>query len=85
MPRLSFGPVVEDPSTTVTGHGGATYLCPDLDTLDHHIAALYTKVTASRFGERVSGLWADIDRLLERRSWLTLTAVSTDPPRGADA
>lgn len=79
MPRLSFRPLFEDPTDTVTGSGGSTYACPDLETLDGHIARLHELATGTTFPERIAEFRADIDMLLDRRLWLLRTADCVDP------
>lgn len=81
MARLSFRPLFEDPTGSVTGSGGAIYPCPDLDTLDAHIANLHERATGTTFPERAAEFRADIDMLLDRRLWLISTADCADPRR----
>jgi hypothetical protein len=50
------------------------YDCPDVDTVDRHIARLrrrLAKLGAQR-PDITQACRADIDRLLDRRTWLTL-------------
>jgi hypothetical protein len=82
-----------DPLRIVHGTRNARYDCPDLAALDRHISRLRRHMTdlGSRMPEVADGCRADIDRLLDRRWWLTLPVVSaaTKPPvsagRRADA
>ena len=69
-----------DPLRIVDGTRNGRYDCPDLDTLDRHITRLRRRIAAG-------GTWspdvtavarADIDRLLDRRSWLTLPVVADE-------
>ena len=82
-----FAPVQSlDPLRLVHGTRSDRYDCPDLATLDRHINHLRRRI--ARLGGQVPAVAeacrADIDRLLDHRSWLTLpTAV--DRPVGADA
>lgn len=70
-----------DPFTTVLGTHGAPYPCPDLATLDLHLAGLAHRVVlAARFPGVVADLRADIDLLLDRRRWLV---VAADGPAAA--
>ncbi|GEL26441.1 hypothetical protein PSU4_53950 [Pseudonocardia sulfidoxydans NBRC 16205] len=73
----SSAPVdVEDP-TVVTGQRGTAYSCPDLDTLDGHLAALCTRIRQAtpQFPSLVRAFRDDVDLLLDRRRWLELTSV----------
>lgn len=79
MARLSFRPMFEDPTDTVTGSSGNTYPCPDLATLDGHIARLHERAMGTMFPERIAEFRADIDMLLDRRMWLVRTANCVDP------
>ncbi|QRP50337.1 hypothetical protein [Amycolatopsis sp. FDAARGOS 1241] len=75
-----LSPRVPDPEdlTTVTGHTGTQYPCPDLAAVDQHIALLRQRIedTPSCRRDVVRELWADIDLLLDRRMWLELTTLS---------
>ena len=70
-----------DPLRLVHGSGNNRYDCPDLAALDRHIDRLHRRITG--LGDRVPEVAeicrADIDRLLDHRSWLTL-AVTFDEP-----
>jgi hypothetical protein len=61
----------------VQGTANDRYDCPDLATLDRHITYLRRRVLQN--GGPVAGVAAvcraDIDRLLDRRAWLTLPVV----------
>ncbi|HVW44839.1 MAG TPA: hypothetical protein VHC18_26170 [Amycolatopsis sp.] len=62
----------------VTGCSGTPYLCPDISVVDHHIARLYRRIehTAVWRHEVLQEFWADIDLLLDRRSWLEMTTLT---------
>jgi hypothetical protein len=62
----------DDLLTTVIGHHGAPYRCPDLASVDGYIVELYQRIgyVSSRFPHLVDEFWADIDLLLDRRMWL---------------
>jgi hypothetical protein len=69
-----FAPTQQlDPLRVVQGTTNDRYDCPDLATLDRHITRLRRRVASD--GGRVPGIaevcLADIDRLLDRRAWLT--------------
>ncbi|MCE0765375.1 GNAT family N-acetyltransferase [Pseudonocardia kujensis] len=65
-----------DPLLSVEG-AGDRYHCPDLTSLDAHLARLRRRI--DRDGGRnpaVVATWrADLDRLLDRRAWLTLPVL----------
>jgi hypothetical protein len=63
-----------DPLRMVQGTRNHRYDCPDLATLDRHITRLRHRVTTvgSRSPTVAAACRADIDRLLDRRAWLTL-------------
>jgi hypothetical protein len=63
-----------DPLRIVEGAGNDRYDCPDLVTLDRHINHLHRRIAdLDDQTSDVAGRWrADIDRLLDRRLWLTL-------------
>ena len=67
-----------DPLRLVHGTGSDRYDCPDLATLDGHINQLRRRI--ARLDGRVPAVAeacrADIDRLLDRRSWLTLPTLT---------
>jgi hypothetical protein len=69
-----------DPLRVVHGARSARYDCPDLAALDRHISRLRHPI--AKVGDRVpevaDGCRADIDRLLDRRSWLTLPVTAAD-------
>ena len=82
-----FAPVtLLDPLRLVHGIGSDRYDCPDLATLDRHINHLRRRI--ARLGGQapdvVETCRADIDRLLDHRSWLTLP-MAVDRPAGIDA
>lgn len=74
MSRLCTPPPAFDPLTTVIGVRGTPYPCPDLATLDDHIAWLCHRVAnaAPRFPALVTEFRVEIDLLLDRRRWLEL-------------
>ena len=62
-----------DPLRVVEGADNDRYDCPDLAALDRHISRLRRRIVD--LGGRVPAAdryRADIDRLLDRRAWLTL-------------
>jgi hypothetical protein len=62
-----------DPLRLVHGIRSDRYDCPDLAALDRHINRLRRRI--SRLDAHMPGVAdcrADIDRLLDHRSWLTL-------------
>jgi hypothetical protein len=73
--RTMFPPAqLLDPLRLVHGIRSDRYDCPDLAALDQHINRLRRRIT--RLDGHMPGVAddyrADIDRLLDRRSWLTL-------------
>ena len=77
-----FAPVqLLDPLRLVHGTRSDRYDCPDLATLDRHITHLRRRI--ARLGGQVPDVAeacrADIDRLLDHRSWLTLP-MAVDRP-----
>ncbi|MEV4603432.1 hypothetical protein AB0K15_39365 [Amycolatopsis sp. NPDC049253] len=65
--------------TTVTGHNGTSYLCPDLSAVDQHITLLYQEIERTPPASRAEverTVWADIDLLLDRRKWLEVTTLT---------
>ena len=69
-----------DPLRVVDGTRSGRYDCPDVAALDRHISRLRRHI--AKVGDRVpevaDGCRADIDRLLDRRSWLTLPVAAAD-------
>ena len=70
-----FAPAKQlDPLRMVQGTRNDRYDCPDLATLDRHITHLRRRMAED--GGQVPAVAAvcraDIDRLLDRRAWLTL-------------
>jgi hypothetical protein len=63
-----------DPLRIVHGTRNGRYDCPDLATLDRHIVGLRRRIAAigTRAPDAAEVARADIDRLLDRRAWLTL-------------
>jgi hypothetical protein len=74
-----------DPLRTVHGTRSDRYDCPDLAALDQHIRCLRRRI--ARLGDvAAAGVCrADIDRLLDHRSWLTLPVIPRGPAAGAQA
>lgn len=68
-----FKPPTLDPATNVDSViGGRRYHCPDLTVLDDHIRDLQARIAATAPGSDMVGKFReDIDRLLERRSFMT--------------
>lgn len=66
-----------DPLRIVHGIRNDRYDCPDLATLDQHINYVRRRIVGldSRFPNVADDYRADMDRLLDRRSWLTLPVV----------
>lgn len=69
-----------DPLRTVQGSRNDRYDCPDLATLDRHIMRLRRRIAASgtRSPDVEAVARADIDRLLDRRAWLTLPVAADE-------
>ena len=67
-----------DPLRMVQGTGHNHYDCPDVATLDRHIMRLRRRIVAVdvRFSNVADVCRTDIDRLLDRRAWLTLPVAS---------
>ena len=63
-----------DPLRIVQGAGTNRYDCPDLAVLDGHLDHLRRRIAGlgDQASRAAAGYRADIDRLLDRRSWLTL-------------
>jgi hypothetical protein len=74
MGRLTTPDPTYDPLTTVIGVHGVPYPCPDLATLDAHIASLCRRIelASPRFGTLVADFRTEIDLLLDRRRWLEI-------------
>lgn len=72
---------VLDPLRLVDGTARDRYDCPDLPTLDQHIRRLRRRIAhlGDRAPDVADTLRADIDRLLDHRSWLTLPVALEDP------
>ena len=73
-PQPSFDPLV-----TVIGVRGTPYPCPDLATLDEHIAWLSHRIehASPKFPMLVAEFRTEIDLLLDRRRWLELAEQVT--------
>ena len=69
-----------DPLRIVQGTRGARYDCPDVATVDGHLVRLSRRVATggAESPDVVEVCRTDIDRLLDRRAWLTLPVA----PRG---
>jgi hypothetical protein len=67
-----------DPLRIVQGVGNGRYDCPDLTTLDRHLDHLRCRIVEldDRASDVADRCRADIDRLLDRRSWLTLPTAA---------
>ncbi|HSU11714.1 MAG TPA: hypothetical protein VLK57_21170, partial [Pseudonocardia sp.] len=63
-----------DPLRIVHGTRGARYDCPDVATVDGHLVRLSRRVATGgvESPDVVEVCRTDIDRLLDRRTWLTL-------------
>ena len=65
-----------DPLRVVDGTDYDRYDCPDLAALDRHINRLRRRITDLDGQVLATDRYrADIDRLLDRRSWLTLPTL----------
>jgi hypothetical protein len=76
-----FTPVqLLDPLRIVHGARNDRYDCPDVAALDRHIDHLRRRIAST--GEQAHTIAddyrADIDRLLDRRFWLTLPVASNE-------
>jgi hypothetical protein len=74
-----FAPAQQlDPLRMVQGTCNHRYDCPDLATLDQHITRLRRRISTvgTRSPHIAAAHRADIDRLLDRRAWLTLPETS---------
>lgn len=72
---IVFAPARQlDPLRIVQGTCNQRYDCPDVSTLDQHITRLRHRIATvgSSSPTYVAACRADIDRLLDRRAWLTL-------------
>ena len=74
-PQFAFATHL-DPLRSVQGTR-MRYDCPDLAAVDRHIAGLHRRIAAGTHSPDVAAVCrADIDRLLDRRAWLTLPVVA---------
>jgi hypothetical protein len=74
-----------DPMRVVDGTRNGRYDCPDVAALDRHLDRLRRRVAdlAGRSPGAADDCRVDIDRLLDRRSWLTLPVASAATPASA--
>jgi hypothetical protein len=68
-----------DPLRVVRGTRDDSYDCPDLATLDQHIESLRRRIGRLGRATAADTCRADIDRLLDRRAWLTLPVLARPP------
>ena len=74
-----------DPLRVVHGTDHDRYDCPDLAALDRHISRLRRRITDLDGQILATDRYrADIDRLLDRRSWLTLPVIVVDEHAAAE-
>jgi hypothetical protein len=68
-----------DPLRIVQGTANNRYDCPDLAALDRHITRLRCRIakTDGQTSDVADCCRVDIDRLLDRRSWLTLPVAAS--------
>ena len=69
-----------DPLRVVDGTRNGRYDCPDVAALDRHLDRLRRRIAdlAGR-SPAADDCRADIDRLLDRRTWLTLAVTPAGP------
>jgi hypothetical protein len=67
-----------DPLRVVQGTAHDRYDCPDLAALDRHISRLRRRITDLGGRSAAERYRTDIDRLLDRRSWLTLPVAASE-------
>jgi len=69
-----------DPMRVVDGTRNGRYDCPDVVALDRHLDRLRRRIAdlTGRNPDAADDCRADIDRLLDRRSWLTLPVASVE-------
>ena len=69
-----------DPLRSVHGTRNDRYDCPDLAALDRHIVRLRRRLVSvgRRSPDAAAVCRADIDRLLDRRAWLTLPVTDVE-------
>ena len=79
-------PADGDPFTTVIGKNDSWYPCPDTASVDRHIVELARRIghAKRKYPELAKAYRADIDLLLDRRSWLTLTERKDTERKAAD-
>ena len=74
-----------DPLRVVDGTDYDRYDCPDLAALDRHISRLRRRISELDGQVLATDRYrADIDRLLDRRSWLTLPVTVVDEHAAAE-
>ena len=79
--RTMFTPVqLLSPERMVHGARNDRYDCPDVAALDRHIGQLRRRIisVADQAPHIADDYRADIDRLLDRRCWLTMPVASND-------
>lgn len=74
-----------DPLRSVHGTRGDRYDCPDTAVVDRHILGLRRRLAGAGSPELAHAYRADIDRLLDRRAWLTLPVAPAGGPGAAAA
>ena len=81
MNRLCTPQPYFDPLISVIGIHGTAYACPDLATVDAHIASLWHRIAlaAGRFPTLESDFLFEIDLLLDRRRWVEIEAAFEGP------
>ena len=69
-----------DPLRVVHGTRGDRYDCPDTTVVDRHIRRLRHRIAAAgaRSPDVAEVCRIDIDRLLDRRAWLTLPTTTDE-------
>ena len=70
-----------DPLRIVDGTRNGRYDCPDVAALDRHLDRLRRRL-AGLSPDAADACRADIDRLLDRRFWLTLPVHRVVDPTG---
>lgn len=75
-----------DPFTTVIGQNDSWYPCPDTASVDRHIVELARRIghAKRKYPELAKAYRADIDLLLDRRHWLSLTEREAAEKQGTE-